>query len=68
MSAVMGTWFHVLLDAPLYTDIRPFFPCDANPLYGLIEQPVLYLICILSFAPVLCYIIFIRRRDDMTRV
>ena len=37
ISGVLGVWLHVLLDAPLYRDIRPFFPIEANPLLGLVS-------------------------------
>ena len=32
-SALLGLWLHVSLDAPLYPDIRPFYPIQLNPLY-----------------------------------
>jgi len=32
LAGVSGAMLHVLLDAPLYADIRPFFPLAANPL------------------------------------
>jgi membrane-bound metal-dependent hydrolase YbcI (DUF457 family) len=51
LSGVLGTWFHVLLDAPLYTDIRPFYPFQANPLYGLVGYGAMYLSCALCFIP-----------------
>lgn len=35
VSALMGTWLHVLLDAPLYGDLRPFYPLGGNPLLGV---------------------------------
>jgi hypothetical protein len=31
-AGVAGTVLHVLFDATLYSDIRPFFPSSANPL------------------------------------
>ncbi|MBM5804801.1 MAG: hydrolase [Candidatus Verstraetearchaeota archaeon] len=33
ISGVLGTVIHVLLDAPLYPDILPFYPLAVNPLY-----------------------------------
>jgi len=35
VAALLGTWSHVLLDSPLYGDIRPFYPLGANPLFGV---------------------------------
>jgi len=32
LGGVLGWAAHVLLDAPLYTDIRPLYPLEANPL------------------------------------
>ena len=35
VAALLGTWSHVLLDAPLYGDLRPFIPLGGNPLLGV---------------------------------
>ena len=35
VAALLGTWTHVLLDAPLYGDLRPFYPLGGNPLLGV---------------------------------
>ncbi len=35
VAALLGTWSHVLLDAPLYGDLRPFYPFGGNPLLGV---------------------------------
>ncbi|MCU4801231.1 hypothetical protein OB920_12700 [Halobacteria archaeon HArc-gm2] len=32
-AALVGVYSHVLLDAKLYTDARPFFPLEVNPFY-----------------------------------
>ena len=50
-SAILGVWLHILFDAPLYRDIKPFFPSNANPLYGILSQSTVYKICIISFIP-----------------
>ncbi|ACB07380.1 metallophosphoesterase [Candidatus Korarchaeum cryptofilum] len=34
LAGVIGTLSHVLLDSPLYGDIRPFYPIEENPLYN----------------------------------
>lgn len=51
VSAVLGMWFHVVLDAPLYRDIRPFFPFSANPFYGILPRGTVYLLCAVAFLP-----------------
>jgi len=33
-GALIGVYSHILLDAPLYTDIKPFWPLDLNPLFS----------------------------------
>ena len=35
VAALLGTWSHVLLDSPLYWDIRPFYPFGENPFLGV---------------------------------
>jgi membrane-bound metal-dependent hydrolase YbcI (DUF457 family) len=58
LSAILGIWFHILLDGQLYTDIQPFWPFKANPLYGLLGYKAVYLICKISFLPaIFLYII-----------
>jgi len=50
-SGILGTWFHVLLDSPLYADIKPFFPFSQNPLYGTVTHGMIYTICAVFFIP-----------------
>jgi len=49
MSSILGIWFHVILDAPLYTDVHPFYPLKMNPFFGLVSTPVMYMICVGGF-------------------
>lgn len=49
LSAILGIWFHILLDGQLYTDIQPFWPLKTNPMYGLLSYNTVYLICKISF-------------------
>jgi hypothetical protein len=51
ISGISGAWLHVLFDAPLYTDIKPFYPIKINPLYGLISNTLMYKMCSLLFIP-----------------
>jgi len=30
-AALFSVYLHILLDSPLYSDIRPFYPFDFNP-------------------------------------
>jgi membrane-bound metal-dependent hydrolase YbcI (DUF457 family) len=53
VSGILGVWFHVLLDAPLHADIRPFYPLEANPLFGLLSTSAIYLMCTTAFVPAL---------------
>ena len=48
-TSFFGVYFHILLDAPLYSDIKPFYPMRNNPLYGLFSSQQIYLFCSLSF-------------------
>jgi membrane-bound metal-dependent hydrolase YbcI (DUF457 family) len=46
VAGVLGTMLHVLLDSPLYDDIRPFYPLSANPLYHLASSLEVYSFCV----------------------
>ncbi|MCD6537820.1 hypothetical protein J7L18_04335 [Candidatus Bathyarchaeota archaeon] len=56
-AGVSGTILHVLLDAPLYSDIRPFYPITANPLYNPSISLLINGFCI--FAGIVGIIIYI---------
>ncbi|MCX7001191.1 MAG: hydrolase [Candidatus Sumerlaeota bacterium] len=61
LAGVLGAWLHVFLDAPIYQDIKPFFPFKSNPLFNVLEPPTVYLICALCFLPaIFLYILHIR--------
>jgi len=67
-SGVLGAWLHVLFDAPLYYDIRPFYPSQANPLYEVVSPGTVYSICAACFVPALLlyvYIAFIAKRTKV---
>jgi hypothetical protein len=65
LSGILGVWLHVLFDTPLYTDIKPFFPFQFNPLYNLVPASTVYWICRLAFIPaiILGVIVFIIERQ-----
>ncbi|MBS3061235.1 MAG: hydrolase [Candidatus Diapherotrites archaeon] len=45
-SAVIGTNLHVLFDAPLYSDITPFFPLVENFLFETVSSSNAYTLCV----------------------
>jgi len=51
LASVFGIYLHILLDSPLYSDIRPFYPIEFNPLlgHGMFVGFEIYTFCILSF-------------------
>lgn len=51
VSGMLGAWFHILFDAPIYHDIKPFFPYEGNPLLGLVSIPDMYNACLVLFLP-----------------
>ncbi|MBN1794958.1 MAG: hydrolase [Candidatus Omnitrophica bacterium] len=62
LSGAAGGCLHVLCDAPIYTDIQPFYPLKINPLYGLVSAAMMYRLCILFFIPAaILYVWFTRR-------
>ena len=46
IAGVLGTMLHVLFDAPLYLEIKPFYPLTVNPLYGSFSSLQIYLLCV----------------------
>lgn len=47
IAGVTGAMLHVLFDAPLYSDIKPFYPLTANPLFGSASSSEIYLLSVL---------------------
>jgi len=71
LGSFLGVYSHILLDAPLYADIRPFFPFDANPLFTGDPFTGIYItaLCVLLFlvgAAMYAAILIVRarRRSD----
>jgi len=50
LASLSGIFSHILLDSPLYSDIRPFYPLESNPLRSLnmFTGFGIYAFCILS--------------------
>ena len=62
-ASISGIFLHILFDAPLYTDIMPFYPLLFNPFYGLFAGSEIYLLCILLFfAGLVLYIYRLRQK------
>ena len=60
IASILGVWFHVILDAPLYSDIQPLYPIKDNPFYGLIRSQTVYRFCAWSFlVGIVFYIIIV---------
>jgi len=51
LASVFGIYLHVLLDSPLYWDIRPFYPLESNPLqvHGMFIGFEIYAFCVVCF-------------------
>ncbi len=61
-SSIFGVYLHILLDAPLYADIRPFYPFQGNPLYGLFSAGQIYTFTGISFIiGVAAYVFMVRK-------
>jgi len=50
IAGSLGTALHILLDSPLYDDIRPLYPLSVNPFYSPAVTKDVYLFCIFTGA------------------
>jgi membrane-bound metal-dependent hydrolase YbcI (DUF457 family) len=48
-SALVGTFFHVVFDSFVYSDIRPFYPLEWNPFLGFLSLANVQWLCIALF-------------------
>jgi hypothetical protein len=46
LAGISGIMLHVTLDSPLYSDIRPLYPLEVNPLYNPTLAFEIYTYCI----------------------
>jgi hypothetical protein len=46
VAGVLGTTIHTLFDAPLYSEMQPFYPLTVNPLYNPSLSTTIYNICV----------------------
>jgi len=72
VSGVLGAWFHVVIDAVYHRDMRMFWPSNAIPLYGLLTQPQVNIICTIFFIPaiilyILAVIAFVKKNRAETK-
>ena len=57
-GGVAGAVLHVLLDSPLYSDIRPLYPAQVNPLYSPGLTSAVYMACtVLGVAGAMYYLV-----------
>jgi len=71
-ASLFSVYLHILLDSPLYSDIRPFYPFDFNPFLGnsMFISAAIYTLCILSFiggAAIYAIRLVFRRRTVVNR-
>lgn len=48
-TSLFGVYSHVFLDSFLYPEMKPFFPSDIKPFYGLLSPGMIYGFCMISF-------------------
>lgn len=73
VSGVLGVWFHVVVDSIYHWDVQMFWPSSAKPLYGLVTQQQVNIICTIFFIPaiilyILAVIAFVKKNSAETKV
>ncbi|NVM19816.1 MAG: hypothetical protein HWN80_19090 [Candidatus Lokiarchaeota archaeon] len=61
-ASIIGIYLHLLLDAPLYSDIQPFFPLNFNPFLNISDlwSNITYLFCGYCFlVAIILYFVYI---------
>jgi membrane-bound metal-dependent hydrolase YbcI (DUF457 family) len=68
IGALLGTFSHILLDAPIYAEMNPFFPFIGNPFFigSSLTSSQMEIFCIYCFLAALL-IYFIRREIEKSR-
>ena len=62
ISAILGVWFHIIIDAVYHWDVRIFWPSEVRPLYKLINQAQVRYLCIAFWIlAVALYLFFLYR-------
>ncbi|MCD4830709.1 MAG: metal-dependent hydrolase [Anaerohalosphaeraceae bacterium] len=67
ISGILGVWFHVLIDGIYHYDVKMFWPITKNPLWNILSQPQIRLICLLSFIPLAITYIFAVRKFNKNK-
>lgn len=50
ISGIAGAWLHVLSDSAYHWDVRIFWPSNAKPLWNLLTQHQVKIVCLICFA------------------
>jgi membrane-bound metal-dependent hydrolase YbcI (DUF457 family) len=58
-TSLLGVWFHVLLDAFMYPELRLLYPLEWNPLLNLVPHSLIINFCTASF-PVALLVYLVR--------
>jgi membrane-bound metal-dependent hydrolase YbcI (DUF457 family) len=51
--SILGVWFHIFIDAMDHWDVRPFWPYGKNPLWRIIADRQIRIICLAFWAAAL---------------
>jgi len=62
IASFSGIYVHILLDSPLYRDIKPLYPSSYNPLYGILSVSTIYTLCIVLL--IVAVLIYMFRKKD----
>lgn len=68
ISGVLGVWLHAAIDAVYHWDVQILWPSRAKPLFGLINQGQVKVVCIACFfAALILYAIISIRHAKQSR-
>jgi hypothetical protein len=68
ISGVLGAWLHIFFDSLGHSDIRPFYPSQANPLYEILSHSAvksIYTVCFVTALILYVYVAFIAKRTKV---
>lgn len=68
LASFFGVYLHILLDSPLYIDIKPFYPFEINPFYGMISLQQIILLCKVSFLMSVLFYFSICRKSKKNKI
>ncbi len=58
ISGILGIWLHVIIDGLYHWDVKVLWPSNSKPLYGLISQGNIKIICLCFFIPAIVLYVF----------